>query len=95
MQTIQDLVQTGAIVNVILVVMLAELAVSASISRRRNLFIDLPGLSCNIGAGASLAMALKAALTDAGWTAIAVWLVASLVFHGLDVARRWQLAKPR
>ncbi len=90
MEFLQELITTGRIVDVVLVVMTIELLVSTIIAKRRGIAIDLPGLAFNIGAGGSLALALRASLTGSGWEWIAGWLVASLVFHVLDVGRRWQ-----
>ncbi len=90
MEFLRELITTGRIVDVVLVVMSIELLVSAIIAKRRGIAIDLPGLAFNIGAGGSLALALRASLTGAGWEWVAGWLVSSLVFHVLDVGRRWQ-----
>ena len=41
----------------------------------------------------ALAVSLRAALTGAGWTWVATWLVAALVFHLADLAQRLNQAK--
>jgi hypothetical protein len=38
--------------------------------------------------GACLVLAVRAAMTGAGWMWIALWLLASLPFHLADLARR-------
>ncbi len=90
MDFLRELITSGRIVDVVLVVMTVELLVSAFIAKQRGIPLDVPGLAFNIGAGASLALALRASLTGLGWEWVATWLVASLVFHVLDVGRRWQ-----
>jgi hypothetical protein len=37
-------------------------------------------------------LALRAALTDAGWAWIAAPLVGALVFHAADLGQRWSRA---
>ncbi|MEM9401460.1 MAG: hypothetical protein AAGA44_03095 [Pseudomonadota bacterium] len=93
MELMQDLITGGRIVDIVLLVMGIELVVSAIIARRRGIPLDIPGLAFNIGAGASLALALRASLTGDGWQWIAAWLISSLVFHVLDISRRWQQSR--
>ena len=93
MEFLRELITTGRIVDIVLVVMTVELLVSTFVAKRRGIAIDLPGLAFNIGAGGSLALALRASLTGAGWQWIAGWLVCSLVFHILDTGRRWQQSR--
>lgn len=45
-----------------------------------------PGLCAGLG----LALALRGALTGAGWPWLAGWLSLSGVAHGVDVFRRWR-----
>jgi hypothetical protein len=40
--------------------------------------------------GLCLMLAVRAALIDAGWVWVAVWLTAGLVAHLLDLFRRWR-----
>ena len=47
-------------------------------------------LLVNVGAGGSLMLALRAVFSAADWTVIAACLVASLVFHTLDILQRWR-----
>jgi hypothetical protein len=44
----------------------------------------------NLAAGASLLMALRAALTNAGWEMTILWLLMALVAHVADLASRWR-----
>ena len=92
MATLEQLILSGRIVEIMLTVMAIEIIVVEILRRRRGAGIGTLPLVINIGAGASLMLALRAALTEAGWLAIAAFLVASLVFHVLDVRIRWQPA---
>lgn len=90
MQTIESLILSGRIVDVMLVLVALEIAVIAAIQlRRRERVAGLP-LVANVGAGASLIVALRFALTDGSWQWIALSLFAALLFHALDTALRWQ-----
>ena len=41
-------------------------------------------------AGAFLLLALRAALTGASWIPVALWLLAALFAHLVDLVRRWR-----
>lgn len=43
----------------------------------------------NLLAGAFLLLALRCALTGAGWLWIALWLLAALLAHVADIVGRW------
>jgi hypothetical protein len=47
-------------------------------------------VAANLGAGAALLLALRAALVDAHWSVPAAWLLAALVVHVLDLGLRWR-----
>ena len=85
----QALIESGGIVDLILVLVALELAALWILWWRRGLGVSPRSLVVNIAAGASLMLALRAALTGAGWQWVAAWLVASLVFHLADLAARW------
>ncbi|MEQ9609493.1 MAG: hypothetical protein RLN99_17680 [Kiloniellaceae bacterium] len=40
--------------------------------------------------GACLLLALRAALTGADWSVLAIWLLAALVAHLADLKQRWR-----
>lgn len=40
--------------------------------------------------GASLMMAVRAALLDQPWMQVAMWLLGALAAHGIDLAVRWR-----
>ena len=90
MDLLRDLILSGRIVDIVLVVLLLELIAVSVLYKTRGTGIAPYPLMVNIGAGGSLALGIKASVTGAGWHWIAVWLVTSLVFHVLDVSHRWQ-----
>lgn len=90
MDLLEQLVTTGRIVDLMLVFILIEIVALLLIRRFTGRGIAAVPLLTNIGAGGSLMLALRADLTGAGWTWVAVFLVASLVFHVGDLAQRWQ-----
>jgi O-antigen/teichoic acid export membrane protein len=49
----------------------------------------LVDLLANAAAGACLLLALRAALTGAGWAWVAAALCAALIAHLFDLVRRW------
>lgn len=83
---IEQLVATGRIADLALAVLAAEAFVLAVLGRRAGR--SLVPLVCNVGAGAGLLLALRAALTAAGATMILVPLALALVCHLLDTLAR-------
>lgn len=90
METLQQLVTSGRIVDIMLVVVVLEIGVIEVYRRRHGAGVTTLPLLVNIGAGASLMLALRAALAGSGWQWIAVFLVSALVFHVGDLLVRWQ-----
>jgi hypothetical protein len=87
---VADLFASGRIVDLILALMAAEAVVLAVHYRRTGRGVALPDLAVNLAAGAGLLLALRAALTGAGWTWTAGWLALALAAHLADLARRWR-----
>ena len=85
MSFLEELIASGRIVDIMLAVFVLEIGALLVFKRRE---IRLLPLLANIGAGGSLMLALRAALTDAGWLWIAAWLIAALVFHVWDLSFR-------
>ena len=84
---LEGLFASGRIIDLILLVVLAEalaLAVWPRLRGRMRL-IDVAGL---LLPGVMLMLAVRAALTGAPYTMTAAMLAAAFVFHILDVARR-------
>jgi hypothetical protein len=87
MAMLEGLFASGRIIDLILLVVLAEalaLAVWPRLRGRMRL-IDVAGL---LLPGVMLMLAVRAALTGAPYTMTAAMLAAAFVFHILDVARR-------
>ena len=90
MDLLRELILSGRIIDIVVAVLLLELIAISVLHRTRGTGIAPYPLLVNIGAGGSLALAVKASVTGAGWQWIAIWLVASLVFHVLDLGARWR-----
>ena len=85
MSILEELIVSGRIVDIMLAVFVLEIAALMIWRGKQIRFLPL---LANIGAGGSLMLALRAALTEAGWMWIAVWLIAALVFHVWDLSYR-------
>ncbi len=91
----QSLIESGRIVDIVLAVLVLEVVLLAFWHRRTGRGIAVLPAVLNAGAGGSLALALRAALTEAGWQWITVSLLCALAFHSADLARRWSRQKTR
>ncbi len=94
MEIMETFILSGRIVDVMLAVLVLEVAWLAWRRHRHGGGLPLRMLVTNAGAGGSLMLALKAALTGAGWGWLVAALLASLVFHVADLRHRWQAANP-
>lgn len=84
----RDLFATGRIVDAILVLVAVE-AVGLLAWRRYTGRGPAPfPLLCNLASGASLMLAVRAALTGADWLVVAECLLLSLVAHVTEVGMR-------
>ena len=90
MSVLQALVESGRIVDVMLAFVVLEVVALQVWRARSGRGIALLPLLTNLGAGVSLMLALRAQLTGMGWTAVAAFLVLSLVFHVSDLVVRWR-----
>jgi hypothetical protein len=79
----QDLIASGRIVDIILVVMLLEMGVLLATRR-----LPAADIAFMMLPGACLLLALRAALVGAPWGYVAASLAASFVAHMIDVFRR-------
>ena len=87
---VTHLLQSGLIADVMLIVLAVEalsLTIYYKVSRRGIAPRYLPAL---LGAGACLALALRAALTGAAPHWIVLAITASLIFHLIDLTQRWR-----
>jgi hypothetical protein len=87
---VSELFPTGRVVDLILVLMVVEALALAVYRRRSGRGVPTVDLVVNLLAGGALLLALRAALTAAGWQWIAMWLAVALAAHGADLARRWR-----
>lgn len=85
----QDLFESGRVVDLALFVLAAEVIALGWWHRATGHGPDLIDLLANAAAGASLLLALRAALTGMDWPWVAAALSASLVAHLFDLKRRW------
>jgi len=90
-----ELVASGAVVDLLLALVVLEVAALALWRRRTGGGIAVRALLANAGAGVCLMLALRAALAAAAWPWIAGWLGLSLVFHRADLRSRWEPARGR
>jgi hypothetical protein len=85
----QELFESGRGVDVALVVLAVEIFVLGWWRRATGRGPALVDLLANAAAGACLLLALRAALTGAGWAWVAAALCAALIAHLFDLVRRW------
>ena len=85
-----DFFADGRAVDLILVLMVLEGILLAAYRWRTGRGIAVVDLLGMLLAGAFLLLALRAALTGASWSRIAVWLLAALAAHLVDLVRRWR-----
>jgi hypothetical protein len=85
----QDFVASGRVVDLILAVMVAEAVALGAWRAYSGRGIGLADLLVSLSAGVALLLALRFALTGAGWQAIAAALAAGGALHAADLARRW------
>ena len=86
----QQLVVSGRIVDLILLLVAVEVVVLGCIRARRGSGIEWRALLPNLLAGAALLLALRAAITGAAWPWIALWLAVAGLAHVADLRTRWQ-----
>ncbi|MGF1456774.1 MAG: hypothetical protein ACFB6R_15510 [Alphaproteobacteria bacterium] len=84
-----ELFQSGRIIDLILLLILLEIAGLTWLRRRLGHGPYLGDLLPIILSGAFLMLAVRTALTGAPWTWTAACLLAALVSHGVDLVRRW------
>lgn len=85
---VAELFATGRVVDRILVLMLIESIALILIGRKARRRMSAAQVLVNLGAGAALLLAPRAALLGSPWQWISPWLVAALVAHLLDLRYR-------
>jgi len=83
-----DLFANGFVIDVILALVLIEALAIAILHRFNRRLPSLSTLGPNLAAGFSLLLAVRAAITQAHWLAVAALLAAALVAHLFDLAGR-------
>ena len=78
------------LVDLVLVLTLFEVAALALYRRRTGKGVRMADVGPNLVAGLCLMLALRAALSTAGWPWVALALMASGLAHAVDLRRRWQ-----
>jgi hypothetical protein len=86
----QEIVQSGDIVIIMLAVVLVEAAVLIGYRASTGRGVPPRSLLINLGAGGSLMFALGATLKGFDWQVTASFLVVAGAFHFFDVRLRWE-----
>lgn len=89
---LEQIVQSGRIADIILMIMLAEAVVLLYLWRNETLSSRV-GIIGNLIAGASLVLAMRMALQEASWLAIAGCLLLALAGHLIDLAGRLRVMR--
>lgn len=93
MTTMAEWFGSGRIVDVLLILVMLEIAVIGVVRHRTGAGVATLPLLINVGSGASLMLALRLALVDAAWHWMGACLLAALAFHVADLAQRWSAPK--
>jgi hypothetical protein len=84
-----DLFASGRIVDIVLAITAIEAALLIAYHRRTGRGPAPADLFGNLLSGVCLMLALRAALVDAWWGWVALWLLAAFGAHLSDLRRRW------
>jgi hypothetical protein len=84
------LFESGHIVDLILAFTLIEAAIVLAHHRRTGLGVMPGDFVSNLLSGICLMLALRCALSGAGWIWIGFWLFGALLAHMYDLNRRWR-----
>jgi hypothetical protein len=84
-----DLFASGRIVDIVLAITAIEAALLVAYHRRTGRGPAPAALFGNLLSGVCLMLALRAALVDAWWGWVALWLLAAFGAHLSDLRRRW------
>ncbi len=89
-----ELFASGRIIDIILILVLLEMAVLALAHRMTNRTPRLTTLLPNLAAGFLLLLSLRVSIADLGWVFIALPLGLALLAHVFDLAGRWPKHEP-
>lgn len=84
----EDFILSGQVANVMLVVLAAEVMLVGFHLWRYGMALPLLSIAASGMAGGALVLALRAALQEAGWLFVAMYLLAALLAHLADIALR-------
>ena len=84
------LMQSGALADIVIAVMVLEGLLLLALRRSRWRSLRTGDVISMLAAGLFLVLALRAALTGAGWPWIAVSLTAAFIAHVVDLRRQLQ-----
>lgn len=84
----QAFIESGLAVDLILAVIAVELCVLVVWPGQSGRVRAAVDALFTLGPGACLLLALRAALTGAGWMWVALWLASSFPLHVIDLLRR-------
>ena len=79
-----------ALVDIVLAVTALEAVVLMAIRWRTGTGIAIRPLVANLAAGVALLLAVRGALTGAGWPWLGACLAAAGIAHAADTALRWR-----
>jgi len=88
MAAVEALFASGRVVDIALALMLLEAVGLWAYRRARSQAFPAADVAWNLAAGACLLLALRAALTQAAWPWVALFLTAALIAHIGDFRRR-------
>lgn len=83
-----ELFASGRIIDIILILVIAEALVLWLYRRMTGRGVALSSVALNLISGFCLMLALRAALVDASWVWISLWLTAALAAHVADIVRQ-------
>jgi len=89
MEMLQQLVASGRIVDIMIAFVILETFALGLIGRAVGRRLLTRALLLNTGAGVSLMLALKVALSGTWWGWIVACVIAALCFHLFELAARW------
>jgi hypothetical protein len=81
---------SGRVVDLVLAMVVLEALALGLLWRRTGRGVPPGSLLPFLAAGAALLLALRGALTGAGWMWIGLCLLGSLVAHAVDLRSRWR-----
>lgn len=87
--SLADFFSSGRIADLVLVFMAIEVVVLVALRVLARRGVPLGDIIWITASGACLVLALRAALTGAGWWWIGLALSGSLASHLMDLRRRW------